>query len=871
MEEMRANYADLTASVSRLIDPLEVPTLRTLTLGGEPVTQDDAERWWGKVKLINSCGPSECTPMSVINSTPGNPTELRRIGLGTGMLTWVVDPKDHNRLLPVGQVGELILEGPLLGSGYLEDPSRTEAVFIEAPRWLSGHRSQPTHVYKTGDLVQYHIDGSIHIVSRKDNQVKVRGQRVELEEVEHHLRRHVPQELSVVAEAVAMNPSATLVAFVSQSSQTTTATPQLDAEQMTTIATLARTVAKNMSTSLPPYMVPSIYIPVMAMPMTTTGKTNRKELRNLASSLPREKLDLMRGLSANDAPRKVPTTAMEITFRDMWARILNLPIDSIGIDDEFQTLGGDSILAMRIVAEARRKQGLHLSVAEIFGERTISNILKNKSFVKDFSTQISTSIQPYTLVGETIKQGVLSTVPFQQIEDILPVTDFQTQNIPHPCNYFYLDLDTLTINEERLRRSCQSVVDHYPLLRSTFVPFDNGYWQVVMHQSAISYNVITSERPLDEVSDEFCESDIDQKLHSKNPLTKFVLVRGRDSNSKATISRLIIRLSHAQYDGFSLPVILQNLADLYDSRIDAASLGSPDTSFASYLAQSTGNRQQCLSYWQEYLAGSQNTHVASALSLLPELAPSSDAEPFHKVQAEGLVPIPTREKRNPSSAPQSTVLASAWAILLSILTGREDVIFGHLIANREGSRADVIGLVVTIAPVRVRVQAPSKENPSAFEIHRMSHTIQDHLLSIQAIGIGNGWEDVLRSCTDWCVDKAATPGDKFSMSLQSLVQHQNIDENPGIEIAGVRSKLHWYEDLHSVPPVPLGIVSYPVSDGSGLRIRVMGSSQFMTNEAARHLVECLAEIVTLLFVENMDEKAELAAWESLYTSIVGKS
>lgn len=124
MEELGANYANLTSSVARLLDPIEVPTLETLTLGGEPVTLDDAEKWWGRVKLINSCGPAECTPLSVINDFAQTPAAFRGIGFGRGNVTWVVDPQDHDVLLPVGQSGELILEGPLVGKFHLYQPSR---------------------------------------------------------------------------------------------------------------------------------------------------------------------------------------------------------------------------------------------------------------------------------------------------------------------------------------------------------------------------------------------------------------------------------------------------------------------------------------------------------------------------------------------------------------------------------------------------------------------------------------------------------------------------------------------------------------------------------------------------------------------------
>ena len=871
MEEMQTNYIDLTASVSRLLDPQDVPTLKTLTLGGEPVSQDDAERWWGKVHLINSCGPSECTPMSVINTSPDSPAALRRIGLGTGMLTWVVDPADHHRLLHVGQVGELILEGPLLGSGYLNDPVRTAATFIDAPRWLLDHRRQPNQVYKTGDLVQYQPDGTLHIVGRKDTQVKVRGQRVELEEVEHHLRRLLPDDASVVAEAVAMKPSAALVAFVCFNSQATSTSAAVDDNELPNIASMATELEEKLPSRLPPYMVPSLYVPLVAMPMTATGKTNRKDLRALVSTLSREQLDLMRGLPANKQAHRPPVTALERRFQKLWAQALQLPEERVGLDDSFIALGGDSITAMQVVGEAR-KRVLEFSVADIFRERTIANLIQNSVSVPDdnhFMSNFSAPPQPYNLVDHSVKQGVLAiTADSTNVQDVFPTTDFQAMTIVQPCNYFYLDLETTRIDEGRLRSSCQSLFDHYPLLRSTFVRFEGQYWQVVPHRAPpVSLTTFDSEDPLDQACSEVCAQDLGHGVSLNEQNTKFFLVHSDHGSLQTPVSRLILRLSHAQYDGISLPVMVQKLAELYQDHEQQNSLSSLD-SFPQYLAHLLRQRAQSHVYWTRHLAGVSNTPITFALSRTLTGSISTEPQTGRKTRAKGMVTL----QHLPEDLPQSTLIGSAWAMLLSFITGHDDIIFGHLVANRDisipgGSGHDIIGPCVNIVPVRVKVNMPSKQTTTTADPRAVPQSIHNQLLSLRETGLMMGWEDIIRSCTDWHKNTTVPNGGSASPILESIVQHQNINEHPEIQFAGTTAKLHWYENQDALPPVPFGVASHPIDGGSSLKIQVLSSTQFVTEEMVKRLVGYLCEIVRMLVSHGTDGNEDAVAWQRLSVAV----
>ena len=184
---LQVNWAELTPSVARLLQPQDVPGIKTLVLGGESITAGDIAKWQDHVRLLCAYGPAECTVVSTIQPYVDKPYDIGRSFGGT---CWIVDKDNHDCLLPIGATGELLIGGPIVGRGYLNRPNQTAASFIPNPDWVSGFGIREDRTfYKTGDLARYLSDGSIFYVGRKDSQVKVNGQRIELEEIEYHARR----------------------------------------------------------------------------------------------------------------------------------------------------------------------------------------------------------------------------------------------------------------------------------------------------------------------------------------------------------------------------------------------------------------------------------------------------------------------------------------------------------------------------------------------------------------------------------------------------------------------------------------------------------------------------------------------------------
>lgn len=371
LNKYNITLSDFTPSFARHIKPKTgLSKLSTLMLAGEAVLPTDVHLAGNQTQVINVYGPAECTPTSTVLDLSGV-QETIGIGRGVGLCTWIVDIDNPEELAAVGAVGELWLEGPLVGQGYIENPDDTAAFFVQDPVWLmrgapDGHRGRRGRVYRTGDLVQYQEDGSLVFIGRKDMQVKIRGQRVELGEVEYHVRQTIDtagvfRDIQIVAETI--RPHGTenpvLVAFVAPDSGEGTKVEN-DSSGMLDRATVG--LNDMLADRVPSYMIPTLYIPIHRIPIMATGKVDRRQLRAYGSSLAFEDIT---ALSRPDKDLLAPQSEMERLMQELWTEILDVSSNSISIADSFFRIGGDSIGAMRLVGLARQK-GVSLSVRDIF-------------------------------------------------------------------------------------------------------------------------------------------------------------------------------------------------------------------------------------------------------------------------------------------------------------------------------------------------------------------------------------------------------------------------------------------------------------------------------------------------------------------------
>ncbi|CAG9971727.1 unnamed protein product [Clonostachys byssicola] len=464
-----ANYLPITPSAARMIKPETVPKVRTLMFAGEKLLRPDVNQWKGHATVYNAYGIAECTIGSSVGIVEVGSTEPS-IGRGCGSVTWVVRP-DGLGLAAIGEAGELWIESPLVGQGYLGNPEKTAQAFIQDPPWLlqgGGPRfpGRRGRLYRTGDLVRYNSDGTLHFVGRKDYQVKIRGQRVELGDVESHIQQALASSpnVQVVAEVISPSnsPNPILVAFISPPGDY-----HEDSESLKSrVSALTHSLTDTLLKCLPIYMVPSVYIPIAKIPTTLTGKVNRKKLHEIGNNL-----DLGLLVQNNGSSLTRPSTRIESILATAWSEVLHIPIDQIFKDIPFTRLGGDSITAMQVISRLRNQQ-VYLSVGDILRYHTIERVSPRCKFDHDETRGDKVEDeQPWGL--SPIQQQFFSAHP---------------DGLNHFNQSFLLQVQQ-NHGGEAMRKAAVALVARHPMLRARFRRISDDTWeQYAVHDGPDSFS-----------------------------------------------------------------------------------------------------------------------------------------------------------------------------------------------------------------------------------------------------------------------------------------------------------------------------------------------------------------------------------------------
>lgn len=335
--------------------------LRWLVPTGESLPPKLARSWlehYPHIPIVNAYGPTECSDDVThchVYAAPDESTTSTPIGKPIrNMSLYVLD--EHMQLVPLGVPGELFISGIGVGRGYIYNPEATAVSFCPNP--FSADRDR--RLYRTGDRARFLRDGKLDFIGRVDHQVKVRGFRIELGETESRLRQHPAVRDCVVIDAKDADHNTQLVAYIVLDSQQDTA---------------AEDFRKFLQARVPEYLVPSLIIVLDALPLTPSGKLDRK-------ALPKPELGLV------SRPLFVePGTEIERRLVHIWEDVLH--VNAVGIDDNFFDLGGHSILALRLMAKLQSKFGRKLPLTTLFHHGTIRGLA---SILEDTFSQSSSPL-----------------------------------------------------------------------------------------------------------------------------------------------------------------------------------------------------------------------------------------------------------------------------------------------------------------------------------------------------------------------------------------------------------------------------------------------------------------------------------------------
>lgn len=512
--------------------------LKSVFCGGEALTSDLKEKLFDKlnVNFYNLYGPTEAT-IDATYFQCGNNFSGETIPIGKPVYntqTYVVDK--YMNLAPAGVAGELLIGGAGIAKGYLNNPELTNEKFI----FDIFKKINSAKLYKTGDLVKYKSDGNLEFIGRADHQVKFRGFRIELEEIESHLSKHddVKETVVIVRED---NPG----------SQKLTSYVVLKKPE----AVSQNDLKNYLRERLPEYMIPNVFVFMNNLPVLPNGKIDKKSL-----PVP----DAMKLTESEFAAPVIPS---EKILSEIWKEILNL--EKVGVNDNFFELGGDSIISIQIISRANQ-HGIKITPKQIFQYQTIFELAR----VIEFSE--STTGEQGMVTGEVFLTPVQHS--FFESEQA------ETNNYSHSV----LLKVPKNLNADFLEKSFNAIVKHHDALRLRFEKKNSGWVQ--RNDDFKNYKYfealdLTSGSEKDEearMEKIILEAQVSLNIGEGN-LIKSVLLKTNDKD----YDRLLIVIHHLAVDGISWRIILEDLFNSYTQIFNSgkAALPSKTVSFKEWSSE----------------------------------------------------------------------------------------------------------------------------------------------------------------------------------------------------------------------------------------------------------------------------------------------
>ncbi|NDA90313.1 MAG: amino acid adenylation domain-containing protein, partial [Alphaproteobacteria bacterium] len=515
----------------------KLTTLNYVIFGGEALNISQLKPWfsyydYNQPKLINMYGITETT-VHVTYRLIGEQDLGENSYIGKiipDLKTYVLD--SNLSPLPIGAVGELYIGGVGLARGYLNRPELTAERFIANP-FQSEEESRldkNTRIYKTGDLVRWLPNGDLEYMGRNDFQVKIRGYRIELGEIESVLSLYEGIKQSVVLARDHINIDSTV-----------TNNKYLVGYYVSELKLNEDEILNYLRARLPEYMVPSILVYLNELPLTINGKLDRRGLP-----------DPEFGSRDNYV---APRNEIEKKVCQIWSEVLGLSEDKVGIRDDFFRLGGDSILAIRIVSKLNKEFNSQITVKDIFELRDVYRLI-------DIITNSNEKIElyvPFSLINIENYKNVISDINL--VEDIYPASYLQmgmllesTLNNQGTYNNVSAYSIRARYNENKFLSIWKSLVNKHELLRASFILNNDNGWNVVIYKNIeIIYQIHTNQNTEELISTE----RLNNFDYSIPGLFKLII------NDLGSSFDFVLSFHHAVEDGWSMAFLTNEFIQSY--------------------------------------------------------------------------------------------------------------------------------------------------------------------------------------------------------------------------------------------------------------------------------------------------------------------
>jgi amino acid adenylation domain-containing protein len=608
--------------------------------------------------LDNHYGPTEThlATMWRLEGDAGSWTKLPPIGKPiANAQVYVLD--DALQPVPVGVTGELYIGGAQLARGYLNRPEQTAERFIPHPFDHDGGG----RLYRTGDLARYSADGVLEYAGRRDLQVKVRGFRVEVGEIEAVLKQHGSVKQAVVTVREDEAGRKRLVAYIIAAQ---TSAPPTSAE-----------LRRHLKDKLPEYMIPSLFLRLDALPLTNSGKVDRRALPAPAP-----------GHEEREEEYVAPRSVVEEMLAAIWSDVLGGV--RVGVNDNFFELGGHSLLATQVMSRVREAFGIEIGLRRLFEQPTVGELAER--------------------VGEELGAGGAVVPRVERAEregDEMPLSFAQQRlwfldKLEQGSSFYNLPSTVricgATLNVSALEKSLRQVTQRHEVLRTTFTIIEGQPVQVISPESQFTL-------PLSDLghlppTQRNAEAQRLAREEARRPfdLAKGPLIRARLLRLSTAEHVLLLSMHHIVSDGWSLGLLIRELAALYaayasgaESPLEELSLQYGDYAVWQRKWLHGEVLEAQLAYWREKLGGE-----LPVLQLpLDKQRPATPS--FHSATLSFNLSRKISEEMQGLSRVEGVTLfmslLAAFQVLLWRYSGQADVSVGTPVAHR--TRAETEGLI----------------------------------------------------------------------------------------------------------------------------------------------------------------------------------
>ena len=706
IDKQRITHLSMTSTVAAMVNPVKVPTVEMLISAGEAMT-DSVLRTWRCRRLYNAYGPSEMTNVCTLQAYDDHYELPQASMIGIPLpntSAFILHPQDDNlSMLPKGAVGELCFGGPQVFAGYLPQEQLTQEKVVGHPDY--------GRIYRTGDLARMFADGSIMGLGRLDNQIKIHGQRVELDDIDSVISSVSEVQQSVTILAKDENAHDFLVSFWTahglQCSQDADIR-DLNAIDKRTITT----IFQHMSSKLPPYMCSSIVIPVNRVPMTTNDKVDRRQLYHFFHHLPSDRIAAYSQGTTEQIDEDQQALPIEVPIRGALSAITGKQFNNLDRNTSFYAYGIDSIVGIAFASELRdRLKDSRVDVGTVLRNSSIVQLAKH---LETAHGQPSPGREAEPLIKQSTSNSLREKASkwFDGIENILPCTALQDAMLSAPrahdqSTYFNTMTFDVVGDVSKLKHAWQHVLARQKILRTRFMSTtlkDFPYVQIILTQVPLPWNEPMSS---DEVKGVHDKHVVDS---ARSPWT-LTYVRSE--------AHLILSMHHALYDGIALSNMLYEV----EATCRSETLPSP-VSFETFLKQAKLFPMSAAdAYWSKHLHDFEPSRFPNLTGKSVKARDSLRGYGTYKHNVD----IPLNSILGSCREQQATLLSvcqNAWAKLLQSYLGSTDICFGNVVSGRSLPLEGVERLVApcfNTLPVRV-----------LFDDEATNHDITKSLMSINA-------------------------------------------------------------------------------------------------------------------------------------------